>query len=549
MIDRYDENLLLGYIEGELSPSDRAQLEAMLQRDPQLNQLLRDIVADRQAVRQLPDEAPGEDLVEAAMQQIERRMLLGDAATHRAPRRSARRPTWSLRPVFYYAATAAVLAISAMIIVPTLTDWDLLENVQQFTMLETPQAEHGAATARSEDADVPQETPALRFRSPGTDATERMSESSITPEAPDLALDDATRDASPMRAMPDGVVPQPDTERAPLAAAEQSVVPPPAAAVETPSPFEQRESLESEIVPPTELADALDHPAARDGRESLRREDAGREVGERGALGMNRRGQRPADEQMDAPDARRASTLERVELAIVSADTQAASDHVLQWAGQRKIAVASRGMDAAEYEAYRQRLLAQRGALHEAALEEEADSVDPASVRVLEMTLPREQVGELVASMQQAAGLTDPRDASVAPARTLRPRQTIGDDVIDLLRRHGQQAEQQRRPETGLAHPEPIQPEAEVPADGKAGVAQDTARRQFERPHARRDANQLLDELLPATATTPLSDLEQHWVRLRIVIQSAPADARPNVDENRDSDASTPTADSDAPAP
>lgn len=545
MIDRYDENLLLGYIEGTLSPDDRAALEAMLQRDPQLDTLLRQIMADRQALRQLPQETPGEDLVQAAMQQIERRMLLGDVATQRPARRSVRRPTWSLRPVFYYAAAAAVLVASALIIVPTLTDWDLLENVQQFTMLEAPRVEQ-------------------------EETAERM----MAPRASDLEADAARQDdAAPDRQAQRLAVETP----APAMAEQTPPATPSAGVLESESALARRGQLppDAAMVPPTELADALDHPAAAEGRERMahaadadgvapepadgaavetprplaRMEDGQLAIGER-QLGAAEPSAPAVTQQrggLPAPmDYAQVGVLEQVELAVVSDNIEAAGDHVQQWANQRRIAVASRGMEAAEYEAYKQRLLAKRGeadaekAVPDGA--ETAEVVDLGSIRVMEMILPREQVGDLIASMRQEAGLADRRQADAPVGRTLRSRQTIGEDVIDLLRQQGQRADQPRPPQRD-APPAAAPPQRDADTRRAGQTEREAAAHPAAGQPGPHDPGQLLDELLPTTATMPLGELDRHWIRLRVVLQPAaapgpgPAPAREDAAERSASEA------------
>ncbi|MFN3166899.1 MAG: hypothetical protein ACE37H_07530 [Phycisphaeraceae bacterium] len=85
MLDRYDQDLLLDYLEGELDADRRAQLDALLAEDPQLAALLGALAADRAALRALPrEQAPG-DLTHDVTQALERRMLLDDAVVETGP--------------------------------------------------------------------------------------------------------------------------------------------------------------------------------------------------------------------------------------------------------------------------------------------------------------------------------------------------------------------------------------------------------------------------------------------------------------------------------
>ena len=46
MSQREDQDLILGYVEGELSPDDRTQLDALMAKDQELRQLVEGLVDD-----------------------------------------------------------------------------------------------------------------------------------------------------------------------------------------------------------------------------------------------------------------------------------------------------------------------------------------------------------------------------------------------------------------------------------------------------------------------------------------------------------------------
>ncbi|MEM9416067.1 MAG: hypothetical protein AAGA29_11420 [Planctomycetota bacterium] len=76
MTDRYDQDLLLDYLEGDLDPAARAQVDQMLAGDPQLASLMQSLAQDRAMLREMPaEDAPG-DLSFDLVQGLERRMLL-----------------------------------------------------------------------------------------------------------------------------------------------------------------------------------------------------------------------------------------------------------------------------------------------------------------------------------------------------------------------------------------------------------------------------------------------------------------------------------------
>lgn len=85
MLDRYDQDLLLDYLEDELDADRRAQLEGMLAEDPQLAALLNEMAKDRAALRSVPQAEAPAGLVHDATHAMERRMLLDDTAEETGP--------------------------------------------------------------------------------------------------------------------------------------------------------------------------------------------------------------------------------------------------------------------------------------------------------------------------------------------------------------------------------------------------------------------------------------------------------------------------------
>lgn len=76
MTKPYDEQLLLDYIEGNLSPSQRADLERRLQDQPQMLSYLRDMTADREALANLPEPEAPAWIMDEVDRRLERSMLL-----------------------------------------------------------------------------------------------------------------------------------------------------------------------------------------------------------------------------------------------------------------------------------------------------------------------------------------------------------------------------------------------------------------------------------------------------------------------------------------
>jgi Polysaccharide biosynthesis/export protein/Putative zinc-finger len=72
------EAKLCAYLEGELSPSERTEIEQHLAANPQHRQLLSDLAKTREWMRSIPTESSPFDLAEAFAAQTERSMLLDD---------------------------------------------------------------------------------------------------------------------------------------------------------------------------------------------------------------------------------------------------------------------------------------------------------------------------------------------------------------------------------------------------------------------------------------------------------------------------------------
>ncbi len=81
------EAQLCAYLEGELSPAERAGIDRHLSDHPQHRQLLADLGRNRQWLRDLPRERAPAEVGEAYQQQVERSLLLGEdgAATSARP--------------------------------------------------------------------------------------------------------------------------------------------------------------------------------------------------------------------------------------------------------------------------------------------------------------------------------------------------------------------------------------------------------------------------------------------------------------------------------
>ena len=143
MAERYDEEKLLAYVEGDMPHGDLAAFEAQLANDPQLRVLVEGMIQDREALRRLGNEAPAAppfpaDLIDTLTMTQERQMLL-DGVDPRPPsvvvKPDAAR-SFKLHRWVTYAATAAVLLVCGSVIYITLTDFSLKEQADQLASSE-----------------------------------------------------------------------------------------------------------------------------------------------------------------------------------------------------------------------------------------------------------------------------------------------------------------------------------------------------------------------------------------------------------------------------
>lgn len=161
MLDRYDQDLLLDYLEGELDADRRAKLDAMLADDPQLAGLLSEMAMDRAALRSLPEAQAPADLVHDVTKTLERRMLLDEPIDETGPiplsrgRGMAPEPARSISwgRVVGLTGLAASVALAAGIVVITIQDPRLDRTAADLAASPTPEtANEVEEAAIAEDA-------------------------------------------------------------------------------------------------------------------------------------------------------------------------------------------------------------------------------------------------------------------------------------------------------------------------------------------------------------------------------------------------------------
>lgn len=237
MLDRYDHNLILDYIEGDLSPSERAGFEQLLVQDRELQVLVDAMIADRQLLREMPLEQAPRDVMERVQQRMERNMLLDAVPLHAEDMAVRRR--FRIGRLIAYGSLAAMLLVSALLMYRTLAPWNGQTPIEQLAMhnaeVEKELADRGAvrngAAGRSESlaaastadtvakaadtaADTPPaDVPSLAKAVEGagaravSDAPAKLAEMSPSPEARALAKADQPDDPVPLPqslAIPEG---------------------------------------------------------------------------------------------------------------------------------------------------------------------------------------------------------------------------------------------------------------------------------------------------------------------------------------------------------
>ncbi|MEM1098934.1 MAG: hypothetical protein AAGH92_09110 [Planctomycetota bacterium] len=148
---RDDPNLILAYVEGELSEAEAERFEQRCQADASLASLVRDLKADRDALRGLPSEAlpAGTSPAEVAVGQIERSLLLGDGmdAAGAIPAAKPDGSSGVFRILRYasYTGLAAALGLTAVVVVNNLTGTPLNQRGQDLAVATLPTFEPNEA--------------------------------------------------------------------------------------------------------------------------------------------------------------------------------------------------------------------------------------------------------------------------------------------------------------------------------------------------------------------------------------------------------------------
>ncbi len=119
MDKRYDEELLLGYIEGDLSPEDQRLIDQQAAEDPRLRHLLQAMRDDRQTLRNLPEPEPPGWLLDEVDRTLERSMLLGEGEAERQAVEQRQRTV--LHRIMWTSSIAALFLVAVTVVVVSVT--------------------------------------------------------------------------------------------------------------------------------------------------------------------------------------------------------------------------------------------------------------------------------------------------------------------------------------------------------------------------------------------------------------------------------------------
>ena len=210
MDPRHDADLILGHLEGDLSPEDAAKVQALREADPGFAALLDGMADDRDQLRSAPPAEPPVGLTDMALADLERSMLLDDHPDSVALLPPGRR-RMAIAPLLVYGGIAAVLVLTASAVLksvqppassPTIA---AAPDAEGFDIAAAPiQAQRDLARRDLAAADLEQsptdaDAPDARLRA-GGDASV-AAESPPSNSVASTALDDAT----PLRAESDSI--------------------------------------------------------------------------------------------------------------------------------------------------------------------------------------------------------------------------------------------------------------------------------------------------------------------------------------------------------
>ncbi|MFP6648279.1 MAG: zf-HC2 domain-containing protein, partial [Pirellulaceae bacterium] len=119
----FSEELLSGYLDGELSSEEQALVESALDRDPQVQQLLDDLQQLRQCLQELPQEQPPENARQRVIEQVRSSPRVQEApSSDSVEGKNIARGSSSTRSMVPWLAAAAAAVALLFAVPPMLQD-------------------------------------------------------------------------------------------------------------------------------------------------------------------------------------------------------------------------------------------------------------------------------------------------------------------------------------------------------------------------------------------------------------------------------------------
>lgn len=149
---KYDEieELLNGYLDGELSHRQQTEVKRLISNDPEIAERLRELESCKKLVGSFGNQTPPEEIIEDIKSALERKTLLQDAPLPEEPHKGRRQ--LFLRKVISYAAMI-LLGLILAAVVYKITGPAEISNEPEFARRETQQKIEMQA---GEDTDTPQ---------------------------------------------------------------------------------------------------------------------------------------------------------------------------------------------------------------------------------------------------------------------------------------------------------------------------------------------------------------------------------------------------------
>ncbi len=184
MVNRYDEQTLLGYIEGDLSPPQREAFEGLLASDPKLQRLVTQLCADRDRLRHLPPEPAPPALMDQVDRHLERTMLLDTLEPEAqvvTQKRGLRMRRWVA-----YSGLAAMVMVSAAFVVSTLVDRKLYDQFTSSAPTKTAGAGKTVAMGHDDPVQDHRASGAMAFRAQqgALDSPRKLKQDRVSHERP-----------------------------------------------------------------------------------------------------------------------------------------------------------------------------------------------------------------------------------------------------------------------------------------------------------------------------------------------------------------------------